>query len=354
MHVFTQSIMKRKFISTLCLLLAVLAMAFICTSCSKDFNSNAEYKDVTVVYGILNPNETDHYIKIYKAFLTDSNAYEAAQVYDSLYYFDKINAVVEEYVNGRLSATFPLTPVTDVPRDSIGDFASPDQLLYKFSHTLNPSAIYKLVITNLENGRVITAETSVVGSFYISKPSDNTGQISIHNTTPATVECPTPQNACSYDIYQTFFYIERNRNTGVEVTKSIRRKLNQSALTRPTMQYQPALLLEVIAGKVEPNEQVDRYITVDSCLRFEVWAVNEPLYNYVANNTISGSVVLDRLTYTNILCDDGRAMGIFGSRRCAVGWHGISTPSQEELVHGELTGNLNFHYAYEYLDLHNN
>lgn len=343
--------MKRNLISTLCLFIAVALSAFVFSSCSKDFNSNADYKDVTIVYGILNPTETDHYIKIYKAFLTDGDAYAAAQEYDSLYYFDKIDVVMEEYLNNRLTATIPLTMTTEIPRDSVGDFVGPDQLLYKFTHTLNPDATYKLVITNKETGRVITSETNVVGNFYLSKPSDNTGQISIHSTQSATIECSTPKNACSYDIYQSFIYIERNRITHEEVKKVIRRKLNPSALSRPTMQYTPALLLQTIAGKVEPNDQVDRYISIDSCLMFEVWAVNEPLYFYVSNNTISGSVVLDRLAYTNILCEDGRTAGILGSRRCAVGWHGISTPSQEELVHGELTGNLNFHYAYEYLQL---
>lgn len=343
--------MKRKIASVISLFLTVFVLTLSLSSCSKDFNSNADYKDVTVVYGILNPEETEHYIKIYKAFLTDGNAYEAAQEYDSLYYFDKISAVIEEYLNGRRTATIPLEMSTDVPRDTVGDFASPDQLLYKFTYTLNPNATYKLIITNLETGRVITGETNVISPFMITKPSNNTAQISIHNTQPATIECSTPQNACGYDVYQSFIYIERDRTTHQEVKKTIRRKLNQLPLSQPSMKYQAPLLYEIIAGRVQPSDQVDRYISVDSCLMYEVWAVNAPISYYVANNSVSGSVVLDRLTYTNIFCEDGRTAGIFGSRACAVCWHGLTNPSQEELVHGEITGNLNFHYAYEYLQL---
>lgn len=162
------------------LLLGLLAVAFSVTSCSKDFDSNAPYEDVTIIYGILNADEQDHYIKIYKGFLTSGNAYDAAQVYDSLYYGDELSVVVEEYVGGKLKATYPLVAVTDVPRELDGDFLAPDQLVYKFSQTLNPDATYKVVATNHENGRVITAETDVVGSFYLSSPSDHTRDIGIH------------------------------------------------------------------------------------------------------------------------------------------------------------------------------
>ena len=40
---------------------------------------SAEYKDITISYAILNPNDEVHYFKVYKGFLTDGNAYEAAQ-----------------------------------------------------------------------------------------------------------------------------------------------------------------------------------------------------------------------------------------------------------------------------------
>jgi hypothetical protein len=328
-------------------LLACLLMAMCLFSCSKEFSSNAPYKDVTVVYGILDADETDHYIKIYKGFLTDGNAFEAAQEYDSLYYFDKIDVVMEEYNGTHLNATIPLKD-TVVERDDMGDFAAPDQLVYHFSRTLNRDYTYRLVITNRETGRTITAETPIIGSFFLSSPSDHTSAVGIHGTMKTDIKYSQPANAYSYDVYQTFYYIERNKVTQEEVRKSIRRKINPRPATTTTVQYIPAVLLNVIASNVKPDPTVDRYISVDSCLKFEVWAASETLYNYVVNNSISGSVVLDKLDYTNIQCEDGRVTGILASRRHVEGWHGLTTPSQEELVHGEITGNLGFHYAWEY------
>ena len=338
------------------LIVCLIASLFGLSSCSKDFDSNASYKDVTIVYGILNPDEHDHYIKIYKGFLTPENAYEAAKEYDSLYYFDQIDVVMEEYLNDRLTASYPLEMIEDTSRDVEGDFSAPKQVLYHFSAELNPDAMYKLVITNKETGRVVTAETDVIGNFYLRTPSNNVLQVGIHSTQNADVKFATPRHAKSYEVYQTFYYIERNRITHQEVTKSIRRKLNSGSiyesLQDQSCSYIPAQLLNVIASQVPQDPNIDRYISIDSALCFEVWVVNDPIYNYVANNSISGSVVLDRLAYTNLQCaDDSRLAGVLGCRRSVVGWHGITTASQNELVNGDITRRLNFHYDYEYLEL---
>ena len=112
-------------------------------------------------------------------------------------------------------------------------------------------------------------------------------------------------------------------------------------------------MLTVLSGRLEEDPNIDRYFSTDSALCYEVWVVNEPIYNYVANNTISGSVVLDRLSYTNVWCaEDNRVSGVLGTRRCVRGWHGITTASQNELVSGDLTRKLNFHYDWEYVELH--
>ena len=347
--------MKKDKFLILCFLVALLGF----TSCSKDFDSNAPYKDVTIVYGLLNPDDQDHYIKIYKGFLTSDNAYEAAKEYDSLYYFDQIDVVMEEYKDGHLTATYPLDMTTDIPRELEGDFAAPEQLLYHFSAELNPEATYKLVITNKESGRVVTAETDVLGSFYLRAPSDNTLQVGIHSTQNTDVKFATPKNAKSFEVFQTFYYIERDRITHEEVKKSIRRKLSsgviRDGISDQSCSYVPANLLTVLSGRLEENPNIDRYITTDSALCYEVWVVNEPIYNYVANNSISGSVVLDRLSYTNVWCsDDDRVAAVLGTRRSVCGWHGITAASQNELVTGELTRKLNFHYDWEYLELHGN
>lgn len=330
-------------------LLSVLLAIVLLPSCSKDFDSNAPYADVTIVYGVLDADQSTNYIKIYRGFLTEGDAYQAATIYDSLYYFDKIKVELEEYVANRLTHTWELDTTTQIPRED-GDFTT-QQLLYVVPQPINESATYKLVITNKETGRVVRATTNIIGHFEVDQHMAH-----LLNTTTSTrtpFKFTLPDNGASYQVYQVFHYIERSKSTGIEVRKSFRRQLISGNLTsNENVQYVPSTLYDAIASNVEEDPFVDRYITVDSCIQFEIWAVNEPMKYYVIANSTTGSVVTDRLSYTNVECEDGHTAGVLGSRRYATSWHGMKPEAQAELKSGSITGHLGFHTAAEYLQLH--
>ena len=321
-------------------------LALLMSSCSKDFNSNAPYRDVTVVYGILDADDEVHYVKIYKGFLTDGNAYEAAQVFDSLYYFDKVTVDMEEYNNGRKINTWRLDTTTAIPRDLDGDMAAPKQLLYVVNHAINPVNTYKLVITNKESGRVVTAETTVVGETRITSPA--TQSVDCSHASNNAIKFQAADNAVAYTIIQYFNYIERNKVTGATVRKSLRRNVTPSPVITTSFQYNPYGLYEYICSNIEVDNTVDRYLLLDSCVCYEVWAVNETYYNYVKTSSISSSVVLDHLVYTNVECeDDDLVSGFLGSRRCARSAFRLNENSQELIVRGSASRKLNFHYWYD-------
>ncbi len=326
-----------------------LLLSFLLLSCSKEFNSNAPYHDATIVYGILNAGEDVQYVKIYKGFLTNGNAYEAAQIYDSLYYFDKITVDLEEYSNGRKINTWRLDTTTAIPRDMDGDLSAPKQLLYVVSQPINPDNKYKLVITNKETGRVVTAETSVVGEFRITSPFSQSVSCSTAGSIP--IKFAEAGNASAYTIYQYFNYIERNRNTGVKVRKSLRRTITPSPIIQTSFQYTPSALYEFICDNIEVDNTVDRYMLLDSCVVYEVWAINDTYYNYVRTSNITSSVVLDHLAYTNVECeDDNFVAGIFGSRRYARSYHRLNPSSEDLIITGINSRKLNFHPWYEMPD----
>ena len=43
------------------------------TGCETDFDTTAPYKDITIVYGLLDSKDSMQYIKINKAFLAENN-----------------------------------------------------------------------------------------------------------------------------------------------------------------------------------------------------------------------------------------------------------------------------------------
>jgi hypothetical protein len=66
-------------------ILVLLATCFF-TSCKNDVEINGEWKDISVVFGLLNQSDTAHYVRISKAFLGEGDALVFAQQFDSLYY----------------------------------------------------------------------------------------------------------------------------------------------------------------------------------------------------------------------------------------------------------------------------
>ena len=90
--------MKR--ISTICI--ALLAAVVLFTQC-KPIDLTADYKDITISYGFLNAKENVHYFKIYRGYITDGNAYDAAAEWDNIYYpVDSIEVRLVEYRNGQV------------------------------------------------------------------------------------------------------------------------------------------------------------------------------------------------------------------------------------------------------------
>lgn len=331
----------------LLLFLFVCVTAVLLTACSKDFNSNAPYRDATIVYGIINAEDDVQYVKIYKGFLTNDNAYDAAQIYDSLYYFDKITVDLEEYDKQRHKLhTWRLDTTTAIPRDLNGDLSAPKQLLYVIDQPVDSSKTYKLVITNIETGRVVTAETTVVGKTIITSPATQT--VDITHTTTNSIKYKAADNASAYIIVQLFNYIEKNKVTGTTTLKTLRRNLTPSPITATNFQFVPYSLYEYICTSIPVDGTVDRYLLLDSCVCYEVWAVNEPYYNYVQTSTITSSVVMDHLVYTNIECeDDDLVFGFFGSRRSTRNNYRLNQSSQDLIVNGINSRKLNFHYWYD-------
>ena len=70
-----------KKIAIFLLLISTLFMA-----CETDFEVNAEWKEVTVVYGLLDQSQQQQYIKINKAYLGEGDALQMASVADSVNY----------------------------------------------------------------------------------------------------------------------------------------------------------------------------------------------------------------------------------------------------------------------------
>ena len=172
--------MMNKLLSILTL---VIAISFI--SCETDIDVNGEYKDITVVYGIINPNDTNHYIKINKAFLGEGNAFDlAADESNFNYEADELTVTVEEYSPlGDLVNNHTITrTVNEIPKDE-GIFDNTNNVLYKFTTTFDHSGApsdrnntFRLKIFNSTENKEIVGETEITKKITVSNPPNTNGK----------------------------------------------------------------------------------------------------------------------------------------------------------------------------------
>jgi hypothetical protein len=146
---------------------AITVLAILLSSCSNDFDLTAPWKDIPVVYAIISPADTAHYIRIEKAFLDpERSALEIAKIADSLYYPENTISV---FLQKKGTTTlYPLTRVDGVKegivRDS-GIFAQSPNWLYKIKPAqlgggLQAGATYVLIIKRADGKADITANST--------------------------------------------------------------------------------------------------------------------------------------------------------------------------------------------------
>lgn len=143
-----------------------LLLAIGTSSCSEDFDMEAPYKPGTVVYGLLNKDETTNYIRIQRIFQAGSgSAYTGALIADSN--FDsRIEVVIKEFNKKSQLVSEIKLPRVDLNHEGLakkpGQFFNDYNYAYKYVRLLDTQNRYRLVIFNKETGITDSAETGVI------------------------------------------------------------------------------------------------------------------------------------------------------------------------------------------------
>ncbi|MEI7500544.1 MAG: hypothetical protein WCK84_08850 [Bacteroidota bacterium] len=292
------------------LLLLLITTLF---SCNKDLKVNADWKDVTVVYGLLDQTDDTTYIKITKAFLGEGDALMFSKIADSSNYPDKLDVRLNEYADTTFKQSFACDTIT-IHNKQAGDtiFYYPDQLMYYTTAKLKQDFAYKLVIKNKKTGKEITAKTELVHDFEIKKPqaiaSFPPGQMFEVNWTPA-------QKGKRYQLLIRFFYTESTISHPIITTmKSLEWivfndiKAIDDQTTYPFDLYFPGdAFYSVVGSKIETNSSVTRQ--AHHCyFIFSVAAADLNTYMEVTEPSLS--LVQEKPAFTNII----NGIGLFSSR----------------------------------------
>lgn len=158
-------------------LFSLLASLGFLNACSSDVELYADYKDVAIIYAMLDHRADTNYVKITRAFCgTNDNpidASEVALIYDSSNYPGKLDVRLVELRNTYGGLYEPTERVLILDTMTLhnkeeGVFYAPDQMVYYTTEPLNTSTDgqkykYRLVVVK-PNGDTVTAVTRMIGN----------------------------------------------------------------------------------------------------------------------------------------------------------------------------------------------
>lgn len=249
-----------------CYLLLFAVALLSLSSCKKSLDVNADWKDVTIVYGLLDQNDTIHYVKITKAFLGPGNALDFARNYDSSNYSKPLQVFMEEYNGSLLLRTIQLDTTLITNKDT-GIFYSPYQVVYFTSAKLTPELRYHLIIKNPETQKQIEGTATLIGDLDVEKPTIYT-RISFQAGKSSEVKWTSAKAGKRYQVNIRIRYAETFVG---EPTSTVIKSLDWLALSN----------IRSLSDK--GGQTMDYYISGDGFFQF--------MGNQLKNDTVNGKAV---------------------------------------------------------------
>jgi len=356
---------NRLFSAVAWMLIVVLAY-----SCNDKVQLIGDGEERAIVYSVLDPSETTHYVKITRSFIGNgtSNSIDIAKISDSSY-FKKVDAKIEEILpNDQLGRTFVLHDTLIKNKETDGVFYAPDQKMYVFytpeDQPLLENARYRLSIT-IDDGRIqISGETHIVSgivlgswtgqniAFKLTRSGSELGQYASQ-----AININNIGNAYRMHAKVRFDYREFSASSSEFTDKHVWFDLGESAVTpgfvaSHTFLFPGETFYARLQQQISPKDAtVDR--RVHKGFEIQIIGGSNELANYMDVNRPSSSLAQNKPKYTNMTITPGyEVVGIFASRNTKTIYKPASTiqalaqaldkKSRRELCLGPATQQLGF------------
>ncbi len=311
-------------------------------SCNKELKVDADWKDITVVYGLLDQSEDTTFIKITKAFLGPGDAMQFSKIPDSSNYPDTLDVRLDKYDGTTLLTSYPCDTIT-IHNKKKGDsvFYYPDQLMYYTLAALDQDFSYKLIIINKKTGKEISAQTELVHDFEITRPQVTAsfvpGQMFEVRWSPA-------KNGMRYQLMVRFYYVETlvsdPQNKQMKSLDWIVFNNVKTLDAQSTLPFDLYLsgdgFYSIVGASIKTDPSVTRY--AHHC-DFVFSVAASALNTYMEVTEPSMSIVQEKPAFTNIV----NGIGLFSARFMkSQDSLGISKVTRDSLKINNHTKNLGF------------
>ena len=304
----------------------LLGLVLLFTACEVEFSPNAEWKNVPVVYCLLDQDDDTTWVRVQRCYLSDENVYSFGSVSDSINYPQgSISVTLLAYDGETLKDSMDFEYV--VRDHDGGNFASQSQPLYRcFTQgRLKENYRYKLMVRNadgtvLASSELISLIKKPEGDIFrkptlTSLPDGRTmGQFGFYDqnagsTEYCRIEWAPFENARLYQPKVRFYYEEQGERKYVDVLcQKVKSGNGNSSIG---IFYPRYTFLEDLKAKLVDDtcrkvylKYVDLYVT--SC--------SEDMNAYLATAVSGGTLGQEVELYSNI----NGGIGVFAARRTHV------------------------------------
>lgn len=326
----------------------VLAFALLAfAGCKNDLNVQAPYKDIPVVYGLLDQNDSVQYIKVNKAFEGTADAYTMASQFDSINY--PVHTITVQLKDHNTGTIVTLDTTTAIPLDP-GIFSYPYQILYRtpYSTPLNANDQYDLIITNEKNGTVVTGSTTLLPDVSIPYPnlflSSNPLPMNFSEIFINKVQWSSNAQALIYQLTLRFYYNEIDSAKNDTSSKYVDWVFPQH--TSPSLEagfsmeddYTGMAFLQFLKGSISPAAGSIKRVPVDVQVRFT--SGSRDLNTYIELSQPSLGINQEKPAYSDVK----NAIGIFSARHTQTVFKPLGNITIDSLVNSPTVSQIRFRY----------
>jgi hypothetical protein len=333
-------------------------------SCREEITSSNQFAETPLVYALLDPNDTIHYVKINRAFIGPGNSYDIAKIADSSYYTTSSCIITEKSGNTTLR-TWTLRD-TILQTKETGLFAAPEVRLKYFKTTVASPLItdktYKLDL-NIENGKYkVSGSTAMVQGLGVTTSTNNSPftfingagaysnpSVAYNKGDAAVIDARLRIKIREYksngDSLTTVFDMKIDERTTADIT-GISNSVNAKGET----------FYQTIANSITNDPTIIRRVLLNTDV--VITGGSSDFYSYITVSKPSTSLAQTKPVYTNLTCINSsgassRVVGIFSSRTTFIAikaawkvnpsnvnspFRGIDKNSMKELAIGQFTG----------------
>ncbi|MBO6515672.1 MAG: hypothetical protein JJ975_03885 [Bacteroidia bacterium] len=306
-------------------LLSIALLTVLIGGCDNSLDVTTDWKEIPVVYGLLNPSATYNYIRVNRAYLNqEGDAISFAATADSIQFSD-LTVTLVEYRDGIELNSVVLNRVDGdtigLPKEE-GVFAQSPNILYRTAYDIKPSDFtglyhYELVVVNNVSNKVYRSRADVVGNTEMLSPirsQDPSLNIDDDSNRFIFINYREAPRARMYDCEIRFRYKEYPKNDPGNVrVDSVSWVIFKNKLTIRLRGYEEQslaikshLFYDFLASAIEADSNLQRE-PID--MGFYLYGGGEDLYTYIQVNQPSIGIVQKKPEFTNI--EDG--LGIFSS-----------------------------------------